>query len=361
MLENYFSNRLKTIKNNFEELIEYLTEPERIIDCEELPKIIKKKDYLAKIVELDYRIQKAKVNLTEAKQILNNSAEEPEIQDLARVEVSELSTKISQMSKQLNILLLPRDPDDGKNVFIEIFAHANEENLLESWLCSLAEMYSRYSKTQKWRCLLLSESSELINKSEFCHQVVLKILGEGVYGKLKCETGIHLLMAKSALFPLDQIKVTIKVMPEVDSEIVKIDPVELKIYNRYPLNEPKPHTSVRKVPWGVKIVHQPTAIVVICTEERSELQNLEVAMSILRAKLNYEQLTQPSKIVYSEIFWELSRQKEIVRVYDYQNNRIKDLRLGQDFNLDNAMEGNIDKIIESCISQDQQERLAVVS
>ena len=108
----------------------------------------------------------------------------------------------------------------------------------------------------------------------------------------------------------------------------------------------------------LKIIHQPTGIEATSTDERSELRNQERAIQILQAELSYEQLTQPSKIVYSETFWKLSRQKETVRVYDYQYNLITNLRWGQHLNFDDVLQGDIHRIIESCISQDRQERLA---
>jgi peptide chain release factor 1 len=346
--------KLKSFVKKYEEINEQLSSPEITQDIKKMTKLSREARNLEPIVEKTKEYENLLNNLEEAKIMLEDS----EMAELAKEEIKEIEEKLPKLEEELKILLLPKDPNDDKNIFLEIRAGTGGDEAA-LFVGDLMKAYLRYADNKGWKVEIVSESKNDIGGYK---EVILLIKGEGAYSRLKYEGGTHRVQRIPATESQGRIHtsaVTVAVMPEVDDVDIELDPKDLKIEVMRAGGAGGQH--VNKTESAVRITHIPTGIVVSMQDERSQQRNKEKAMQILKArvfeKYEKERLEKIGEARKSQVG--SGDRSERIRTYNYPQNRITDHRIGLTlYRLEQIMnEGLFDEIIDPLIAHYQAEAL----
>ena len=346
-------DKLEEVEKRYEELNRLISDPEVISDNNSFRKYMKEQSGLTEVVEKYREYKKVNQDMQDAKEMMDD----PELKEMAEIEFYDNKERLAEIEEELKILLLPKDQNDDSNVIIEIRGGAGgEEAALFAY--NLYRMYSMYAALNNWQVEVMD-----INETELggIKEISFMLKGKGAYSKLKFESGVHRVQRvpeTEASGRIHTSTVTVAVLPEVDDVEIEINPSDLK-YDTYRASGAGGQ-HVNKTESAVRITHIPTGFVVACQTERSQIQNRETCLKMLRAKLyDYMQEKQNAEIANTRKLQVGSgARSEKIRTYNYPQGRITDHRINFTiYQLEAFMNGNIEGVIEALQAYDKAERL----
>jgi peptide chain release factor 1 len=338
-------SKFEELSRKYEELNDELSKPEVIADQSRFKKIAKEQSDLDEIIRAYRSLSSAQNEISDLEGIIS-ADEDPELVELAREDLPALQEKAEKLEHELTLLLLPKDPRDDKNTFLEIRAGTGGEEAA-LFAADLFRAYGKYAETRNWQVEMMSTSQASAGGIK---EVIALIHGRGAFSRLKYESGVHRVQRVPTTESQGRIHtsaVTVAVLPEADDVEIDIDPKELRV-DVYRSSGPGGQ-SVNTTDSAVRVTHVPTGIVVTCQDEKSQHKNKAKAMKILKARLLDKMETERQDEISRERKSQVGSgdRSERIRTYNFPQNRVSDHRIGLTiYKLDGIMEGRLDELID---------------
>lgn len=348
--------KLDSIKNKYDELTELIAKPEIIADNKEWTKLVKEHSQVEPVVTAYARLVDTEKEIEDLK-VMAETEEDRELRELAAAELDEKKAELEKINNELRILLLPADPNDDKNVIIEIRAGAGGDEAA-LFAAELMRMYKMYAEKNRWKI----EDVD-INATELggVKEAVFSVSGDSLFSRLKFESGVHRVQRVPDTESQGRIHtstVTVAVLPEVEDVVVEINEKDLKIDTYRSGGAGGQH--VNKTESAIRITHLPTGIVVCCQDERSQIKNRDKAMRVLKSKL-FDKMQEDANKEYSGLRRAqvgTGDRSERIRTYNFPQGRVTDHRINLTlYSLDTFMNGDIDEMLDALRIADQTAKL----
>ena len=345
--------KLEAVEKRYEELTKIISDPEVIANQTEWQKAMKEHASMEEIVLKFREYKKIKQSMEEAEELM----QDPDMKELAEEEYYASKEKLPKLEEELKVLLIPKDPDDDKNIICEIRAGAGGEEAA-LFAGTLFRMYTMYAEKKHWKLEILNENETGLGGYK---EISFMITGKGVYSRLKFESGVHRVQRVPDTESSGRIHTstaTVAVLPVVEDVEIEINPADIKMEVFRSSGAGGQH--INKTSSAVRLIHEPTGIVVECQTERSQFQNRDNAMKMLRTKLyEIEKQKQDSEVANARKSQVGSGDRsEKIRTYNYPQGRITDHRIGMSiYQMENFLNGDLDEMIDNLIAADRAERL----
>ncbi|WP_240376183.1 peptide chain release factor 1 [Bacillus piscicola] len=349
-------DRLQAVEDRYEELNELLSDPEVISDAKKLREYSKEQSDISETVQAYRAYKETTSQLDDAKSMLQDQLDS-EMEEMVKMEIEELTEKKEELEEQLRVLLLPKDPNDDKNVIVEIRGAAGGDEAA-LFAGDLYKMYSRFAEKNGWKPEVIeAHPTELGGYKE----IVFMINGSGAYSKMKYENGAHRVQRVPSTESGGRIHTstaTVAVLPEAEEVEIDIHEKDIRV-DTFASSGPGGQ-SVNTTMSAVRLTHEPTGTVVSCQDEKSQIKNKDKAMKVLRARI-YDKYQQEAQAEYAE-----SRKSAVgtgdrserIRTYNFPQSRVTDHRIGLTIQkLDHILQGELDEIIDSLIVEEQAEMM----
>ena len=345
--------KLRALENQYAELEARLAAPETYADPARVAQLNREQRELEPVVTAYRAYERRKRDLADAEALLSA----PDMKELAQEEYTEAKADVARLEEEIRVLLLPRDPNDGKNVIVEIRAGVGGEEAA-LFANSLYRMYAMYAEARRWNVEVTSLSdTELGGIKEIC----FTIDGEEAYSRLKFESGVHRVQRVPETESGGRIHtstVTVAVLPEVDEVDFALNPADIEMQVFRASGAGGQH--VNKTSSAVRLIHRPTGTVVECQQERSQFQNRDKAMQLLRSRLYEEKVREQEEALTAERRSQVGTgmRNERIRTYNFPQGRVTDHRIGLTlYKIDAIMNGDLDEVIDALVTADQAERM----
>ena len=346
-------DKLEAVEKRYEELTKMIADPEVISNQAEWQKAIKEHAAIEEVVAKFKEYKKTKQSMEEAEELM----QDPDMKDLAEEEYYSSKELLPKLEEELKILLIPKDPDDDRNIICEIRGGAGGEEAA-LFAGTLFRMYSMYAEKKHWKLEILNENETGLGGYK---EISFMITGKGVYSRLKFESGVHRVQRVPDTESSGRIHTstsTVAVLPVVEDVEIDINPADIKMEVFRASGAGGQH--VNKTSSAVRLIHIPTGMVAECQTERSQVQNREYAMRLLKSRLYEEEKAKQDAEVANARKSQVGSgdRSEKIRTYNYPQGRITDHRIGMSiFQFENFLNGDIDELVDSLIAADRAEKL----